>query len=83
MKVRSVTIENCKSYKNCESFILEADITLLVGPNAGGKSNTMDTLAVVLRKFFLDSYQINEGQDAGGLFETSSATICSIPSLIS
>lgn len=68
MKVRSVTIENCKSYKNAESFSLEADITLLVGPNAGGKSNTMDILAVVLRKYFLESYQIIEGQYDGVIF---------------
>lgn len=65
MKVKSLTIENCKSYKDEEYFAPEDDITLLVGPNAGGKSNTMDILAVVLRKYFLESYTINEGQDAG------------------
>lgn len=69
MKLRSLTIENCKSYKSLESFGPEDDITLLVGPNAGGKSNTMDILSVVLRKFFLESYTINEGQDAGVLFQ--------------
>ncbi len=69
MKVKLLTIENCKSYKNAESFGPEDDITLLVGPNAGGKSNTMDILAVVLRKFFLESYTINEGRDAGVPFQ--------------
>ena len=69
MKIRSATIDNCKSYKDPESFTLEDDISLLVGPNAGGKSNAMDILAVVLRRFFLQTYTINEGQDTGIPFQ--------------
>lgn len=65
MRIRSVTIENCKSYKLSDTLILDDEITLLVGPNAGGKSNTMDILAVVLRAFFMETYTINEGQESG------------------
>lgn len=68
MRIHSMTIENCKSYNKQETLELERDITLLVGPNAGGKSNTMDILAIILRKFFLETYTINESRSDGLLF---------------
>ena len=69
MRISSVTIENCKSYKFAEKLALEKDMTLLVGPNAGGKSNTLDILTIVLRKFFLHTYTISEGRDSGVLYQ--------------
>lgn len=69
MKVRAISIDNCKSYRERGELALDREITLLVGPNGGGKSNTMDILSIVLRKFFLQTFTLNEGRDSGILFQ--------------
>lgn len=65
MQVNSLTISNCKSFKESESVSLDKEFTILVGPNSGGKSNTLDIPTITLRHFFLPAYIIGEGEDAG------------------
>jgi putative ATP-dependent endonuclease of the OLD family len=69
MRVVGLIIQNCKSYRERETLRLDERSTILVGPNAGGKSNTLDILTIVLRRFFLPSYTVSDGYDAGLLWQ--------------
>ena len=45
-------------------IIFDSRFSLFVGPNAGGKSNTLDIITVLLRRL-LSGYTIAEGNDQG------------------
>ncbi len=65
MRFKSVTIENCKSYSAEETVFFDPVFTILIGPNGGGKSNTLDALNIALRSQLLWSYNLNHGADRG------------------
>ena len=46
MKIRSLTIDNVKSFREATTIRLADDVNILVGPNAGGKSDEI----VILRR---------------------------------
>lgn len=70
MKVKELIVNNCKSYKDQTTLSLDPSFNILVGPNGGGKSNTLDIVTVVLRQYFSHSYRIRRQQDAGTHFLT-------------
>ena len=70
MKICELTIKNVKSFKETTTIKLNDDFTLFVGPNAGGKSNFLDILLIVLRNYFIWSYQIVEHSDNQRSFNT-------------
>jgi AAA15 family ATPase/GTPase len=47
MKIRSVTIENFRGYKNSKTVIFD-DLTLIVGKNDVGKSTVLEALNIFL-----------------------------------
>src|SRR5687768_7615614 len=59
MKVRSLTLEYVKSFREGQTISFEDDYTVLVGPNGGGKTNLIDILTIVLRQYFLRYYRVN------------------------
>src|SRR5260221_1209273 len=65
MHIKSLTITNCKSFRYAEEISFDDQFTILVGPNGGGKSNTLDILTIILRRFFLPAYIVAEGEDRG------------------
>lgn len=69
MHVKSLVVANCKSFRSSETITFDQEFNVLVGPNAGGKSNILDILTIVLRRFFLPPYTTNEGEDAGSLWK--------------
>lgn len=68
MKVVTIEIENCKSYREREDIVLDDRFNILVGPNGGGKSNTLDIITIVLRRFFLAEYTIQHREEPSGLY---------------
>ena len=67
MKIKSISIENIKSFKKKNTFDLFEDFNILIGPNGSGKSNFMDILCVVIRYFFLKSYKLVENNYGDGI----------------
>lgn len=65
MRIVQATFKNCRSFRAEEVIDFDQESTILVGPNGGGKSNTLDILNVVLRKYFSVTYIINTGGDPG------------------
>ncbi|GLR27675.1 AAA family ATPase [Limnobacter litoralis] len=55
MKLRRVLIENVRSFLDPAELLLEGDISIIIGPNGGGKTNLLDTVTTVLRKHLLSS----------------------------
>ena len=68
MKIRSLTIDNIKSFREATTIRLEDDVNILVGPNAGGKSNLLDILTIILRGALLYPYRVTEHGDQQGPF---------------
>ena len=63
MKISKLTISNTKSFNDAQPINFDKQFNILIGPNGGGKSNLLDIITIVLRKYFLLSYRINEGRD--------------------
>jgi len=57
MKLRRVRIENVRSFLDPTELLLDGDISILIGPHGGGKTNLLDTVTTVLRKHFLTSLE--------------------------
>src|SRR5688572_17159733 len=52
MKVISLVIDNAKSFRERTTIFFKDGINILIGPNGGGKSNTLDILVHILRERF-------------------------------
>lgn len=69
MKIKDLSIKNVKSFKDKVSLQFDEKFNILIGPNAGGKSNLLDIITVVNRHFFIKGYSINDGNDQGQYFK--------------
>jgi len=67
MRIKSLTITNVKSFRETTHIEFDEYFNILIGPNAGGKSNLLDIITIVLRHFFIHGYRINEGRDQSQL----------------
>lgn len=56
MKLRRIGIENVRSFLDRQELQLEGNITIIIGPNGGGKTNLLDTAVLSLRLFLLKSW---------------------------
>jgi putative ATP-dependent endonuclease of OLD family len=56
MKLRKFAIENTRSFLEPAEFLLDGDISILIGPNGGGKTNLLDAVAAVLRQHLMRSW---------------------------
>lgn len=60
MLVRRVAIENVRSFLNRAELTLDGPITIVIGPNGGGKTNLLDTIVIMLRRYlFASMYAIH------------------------
>lgn len=56
MKLRRVAIENVRSFLDRQELHVPGDISIIIGPNGGGKTNLLDTAVLALRLFLLKSW---------------------------
>jgi len=50
MLIRKLTIENVRSFLGRREISFDGNISILIGPNGGGKTNLLDTLVGMLRR---------------------------------
>lgn len=62
MHLNSMEITNVKSFRERDAISFNDDINILVGPNAGGKSNLLDITTVSINQFFLQQYVEDQPQ---------------------
>lgn len=55
MLVRRVAIENVRSFLDRAELMLDGPITIVIGPNGGGKTNLLDTIVIMLRRYLFAS----------------------------
>lgn len=55
MRVRKVAIQNVRSFLERAELSLDGPLTIVIGPNGGGKTNLLDTVVVMLRRYLFAS----------------------------
>lgn len=57
MKLRSITVANMRSFLEPQTLALNGDISIIVGPNGGGKTNLLDCVTHILRHKLIPPYE--------------------------
>ena len=65
MRISRLKITNVKSFQDKVDIQFDPQFNILVGPNGGGKSNFLDILLIILKRFFLPSYSVNADMGIG------------------
>lgn len=60
MFVRRIAIENVRSFLDRAEMRFEGPITIMIGPNGGGKTNLLDTLVIVLKRYLFARRTLTE-----------------------
>lgn len=55
MKVKRFSVQNVRSFMERQDLALDGDISILIGPNGGGKTNLLDAVVVLLRRYLFAS----------------------------
>ena len=55
MRIRRVAIENVRSFLDRAELLFDGPITIVIGPNGGGKTNLLDTIVSILRRHIFAS----------------------------
>jgi len=71
MKLNRITLQNIKSFKEEIVVDFKPDINILIGPNAGGKSNMMDILNIVVNHYFVHNWRLKKQTLSDGTFRKS------------
>lgn len=56
MKLRKIRLKNVRSFLEEQTFELAEEISIIIGPNGGGKTNLLDTAVLSLRIYLLKSW---------------------------
>jgi putative ATP-dependent endonuclease of OLD family len=56
VRLRRVRIENVRSFLDPSELLLDGPISIVIGPNGGGKTNLLDTVTFALRRHLLTSW---------------------------
>ncbi|EPN6724157.1 ATP-dependent nuclease [Pseudomonas putida] len=60
MKLINITLENYRSFRDRQTFQVDGDISIIIGPNGGGKSNLLDVTSLLLKKHVLKPWSITD-----------------------
>lgn len=59
MKIKRIAVTNVRSFLQRQELLLDGDISIIIGPNGGGKTNLLDTVVISLRKsLFASTYPV-------------------------
>lgn len=66
MKLRRLRVENALSFLRPIDILFDSDISILVGPNGGGKSNILDIISSSVRRYIVVPWTFNRGTNSVG-----------------
>jgi ABC-type lipoprotein export system ATPase subunit len=55
VRIRKLSIENVRSFLDRREISFDGNISILIGPNGGGKTNLLDTLVGMLRRYVFNA----------------------------
>lgn len=55
MLIKRVAIENVRSFLDRAELMLDGPLSIVIGPNGGGKTNLLDTIVILLRRYLFAS----------------------------
>jgi putative ATP-dependent endonuclease of the OLD family len=55
MLLKRVAVENIRSFLDREELLIDGKISILIGPNGGGKTNLLDAIIVMIRRYLYAS----------------------------
>jgi predicted ATP-dependent endonuclease of OLD family len=55
MRLRRIALQNVRSFLERQELLLDGNISILIGPNGGGKTNLLDATVIMLRRFLFAS----------------------------
>ena len=55
MLIKKIVIQNVRSFLDREELFVDDDITIIIGPNGGGKTNLLDTIVIMLQRHLFSS----------------------------
>ena len=68
MKLRKISVENVRSFLGREELLVDGDMSILIGPNGGGKPNLLDIAANTIKRHLSRSWLVKpEDNPAPGL----------------
>ena len=56
MKIRRVRIENVRSFLDPVEFFIDGNLSIIIGPNGGGKTNLLDIISQTVRRHLQKSW---------------------------
>lgn len=51
MQLRRISLENVRSFLDKQELFLDGQISIIIGPNGGGKTNLLDSIVISLRRY--------------------------------
>lgn len=64
MLVKKITIENVRSFLDRREMLFDGPISIIIGPNGGGKTNLLDVLNTMLRRYLFATRYFAQSHDA-------------------
>jgi predicted ATP-dependent endonuclease of OLD family len=59
VKIKRIAVTNVRSFLERQELLLDGDISIIIGPNGGGKTNLLDAVVISLRKsLFASTYPV-------------------------
>ena len=55
MRLKRFSLQNARSFMERQDLLIDGDISILIGPNGGGKTNLLDAVVVMLRRHLFAS----------------------------
>lgn len=53
MLIKKIALTNVRSFLNRTELVLDGHISIIIGPNGGGKTNLLDSLVITLRRYLI------------------------------
>lgn len=66
MRLTKITLKNYRSFKEQQTLHIDGAISILIGPNGGGKSNLLDITLMLLRKHVFPSWFVGDPMPHAG-----------------
>lgn len=60
MKIEKISIDNVLSYKNKIEIDFNKDLNIFIGPNGGGKSNLLNIIICMLKKYCFKTFELQK-----------------------